>query len=638
MNGVIGLTDLLLRTDLDEHQRRLAANLQNSGLTLLGDHQRHPRPVEDRVRQARARGRRLRRARRLRPGRDGAQRAGPREGPRADRGLPPRRAAPAARRLRALRSGDQQPGLERGEVHRRRRGRHRGPDRAADPARRGAARRRHRHRRRHRPDLARPALRGLHPGGPVDHASPRRHRPGPGHLAAAGGRARRRAVGDQRAGHRQHLLLHRPARPGRRRGRPPVRRAGAAARAPDPGRRRQRDQPAHPRGPAGRLAHACARRLLGRRGARRPSRGGRDRRPVRGGAARPADAGRRRSRAGRPDRAATPLSSGLQMVLLSSEQVSRQQVADAGIRSSLSKPVREVELHDALLGVLALRPPGAARAPELRRRTRPAASGSSSSRTTRSTRWSRPGSWRASAAPSTSSTTGSRPSSACPAGTGTPWSSWTAGCRGSTGSTRPDRSARPSPRPAGADHRDDRLRPGGRARALPRGRHGRLPHQAGRRAPRSSASLRTWADLPRPRPPAPVAEPRDPAEASARGGRRDRRPRRRPGPDARGPGQGRHVLLRAHRGVVHGPRRRPARRDPRRRRARQRQLAADLRPPAQGQRAQPRASPGSPPPPRGSRRSASPAAPTARSRCSTSSPPRSRSPSSALQQATTEGS
>ena len=36
MNGVIGLTDLLLLSELDEHQRRLAENLQGAGLTLLG--------------------------------------------------------------------------------------------------------------------------------------------------------------------------------------------------------------------------------------------------------------------------------------------------------------------------------------------------------------------------------------------------------------------------------------------------------------------------------------------------------------------------------------------------------------------------------------------------------------------------
>ena len=36
MNGVIGLNDLLLRTDLDAHQRRLAVGLQGAGLTLLG--------------------------------------------------------------------------------------------------------------------------------------------------------------------------------------------------------------------------------------------------------------------------------------------------------------------------------------------------------------------------------------------------------------------------------------------------------------------------------------------------------------------------------------------------------------------------------------------------------------------------
>ncbi len=35
MNGVIGLNDLLLRTDLDAHQRRLAEGLRGAGLTLL---------------------------------------------------------------------------------------------------------------------------------------------------------------------------------------------------------------------------------------------------------------------------------------------------------------------------------------------------------------------------------------------------------------------------------------------------------------------------------------------------------------------------------------------------------------------------------------------------------------------------
>ncbi|MCW2766700.1 MAG: barA 1 [Nocardioides sp.] len=35
MNGVIGLNELLLRTELDDHQRRLAEGLQSAGLTLL---------------------------------------------------------------------------------------------------------------------------------------------------------------------------------------------------------------------------------------------------------------------------------------------------------------------------------------------------------------------------------------------------------------------------------------------------------------------------------------------------------------------------------------------------------------------------------------------------------------------------
>ena len=93
MNGVIGLNDLLLRTALDEHQRRLAEGLQSAGLTLLDDHQRHPRPLQDRVREVRARGGGLRRSGGVRPDGRHAERPRAQEGPRARGGLPPRGAA-----------------------------------------------------------------------------------------------------------------------------------------------------------------------------------------------------------------------------------------------------------------------------------------------------------------------------------------------------------------------------------------------------------------------------------------------------------------------------------------------------------------------------------------------------------------
>ena len=54
MNGVVGMTDLLLESGLTAEQREYAETVRKSADSLLSIHQRHPRPVEDRGRQARA--------------------------------------------------------------------------------------------------------------------------------------------------------------------------------------------------------------------------------------------------------------------------------------------------------------------------------------------------------------------------------------------------------------------------------------------------------------------------------------------------------------------------------------------------------------------------------------------------------
>ena len=187
MNGVIGLTELLLETDLDSDQHELASGVKVSAENLLVDHQRHPGLLEDRGRQARARGGRARRAPRWPTTSAASSPAAPT--PRASScwstsspSVPRALLGDSVRIQQVL----LEPRLQRGEVHLRGRGRHPGLGASHENAERvalrfevvdmgiGIA----------RADQQRLFAR-VRAGRLLDHPQVRRHRPRPGDLAGS---------------------------------------------------------------------------------------------------------------------------------------------------------------------------------------------------------------------------------------------------------------------------------------------------------------------------------------------------------------------------------------------------------------------------------------------------------------------
>ena len=252
LNGVIGLNDLLLRTELTAEQQRLSAGVQVASRALLG-------LINDILDFSKIEAGRMELEQldfEIRPLLD--QVAGMLTEQARDKGLDlvvsvhPTVPAVLAGDPTPARAGRHQPGLQRREVHRARRRRSSGPG----PRSRAT---------RVRLDLevsdtgvgvppaqAGPPLRPVHPGRLLDDADLRRHRARPGHLPRdrrGDGRHHRLRAQPRR---RQRLHRHGPARrrladarrrPVRQRRRRP--RPRAARRPARAGRRRQPDQPAH---------------------------------------------------------------------------------------------------------------------------------------------------------------------------------------------------------------------------------------------------------------------------------------------------------------------------------------------------------------------------------------------------------
>ena len=152
LNGIIGMTELLLDAELPLAAARADHHHPPLRRSPADGDQRHPRLLEDRGGQDGDRARRVRSARGGRGGRRGAGAAGPaRRASSSSATSPPAFAEPRHGRSGAPAPGAHQPGQQRDQVHRARRGRDRGARTLHETAASCAgAHRRARHRHRHR--------------------------------------------------------------------------------------------------------------------------------------------------------------------------------------------------------------------------------------------------------------------------------------------------------------------------------------------------------------------------------------------------------------------------------------------------------------------------------------------------------
>ena len=204
------------RHDADRRAARIPDDGQELGGRAARHPQRHPRFLEDRDAQARARGDSVLGPRSSGRPAEAARAARRAERARADLPRPARRAERGGRRSGAPAPGDRQPGRQRDQVHRARADPRAGRGRVAGRRRDGAALFRQRQRHRHPEGEAAGDLRAVPAGRRIDDAPVRRHGAGPGDLVDARGADGRTHLGRKHAARRQHVPLHGPARRVRR--------------------------------------------------------------------------------------------------------------------------------------------------------------------------------------------------------------------------------------------------------------------------------------------------------------------------------------------------------------------------------------------------------------------------------------